>query len=179
MTPRFPILSSLRLRRVTKRAAPPEDDMGILAPVAELLEEARPGRGLLADIESELDGGEIRRPVKTDHRSARRLWMAAFLSGALAATLLGSGIQAILREDQYITVRPAESEGWLALGSVILKGATLRKFVATKCKGNSHLVIDLSAYDGGKTANLPKLGTRLDISPVMAPEEKILMECIF
>ncbi len=179
MTLSSQILSSLRKRYDIRGARPRERDMRLLAPLSESLDVARPGQGLLDDIEAELDNDkDASRPPRARHRGPTRM-ILVFAAGALAATVSTLGTVATQDAGQQIIVRPAPGDAWLSLGAVSFEGAALRSFVAEKCKDNSHLGIVLSGYQEKEKLTAPEDDAEISGTPLMTSEEKILMRCNF
>ncbi|WP_299783227.1 hypothetical protein [uncultured Roseobacter sp.] len=155
------------------------EDLCMLAPLAEMLNERRPEKGLLTDIEAEIDiGSSATAPRATRRFGLRALIFCFLLGGGVSASIL-SGYAAMTGPTQQIIVRPALDQSWLQLGEVALEGKTLRSFVAAKCEAHSHLLIELSGYDSGKNPEHLVADDLVSGRPVMAPDEKILMACNF
>ncbi|MGZ2256646.1 hypothetical protein [Roseobacter sp. A03A-229] len=153
------------------------EDLFLLAPLSEMLEERRPEQGLLSEIEAELDASEEATPARNRNQRDLRKPVLSFLLGVgLAASVafaLTSG------PPTPISVRASLNQSWLQLGHVALQGKALRSFVAVKCEGQSHLVIELSGYTVEKNTDLPAAGDVIPVRPLLQPDEKILMECNF
>lgn len=153
------------------------EDLCLLAPLSEMLDDCRPEQGLLSKIEAELDASEETTPTqKKNQRDLRKPILAFLLGVGLAASVafaLTSG------PATPISVRASLSQSWLQLGHVALQGKALRSFVALKCEGQSHLLIELSGYTVEKNADLPAAGDVIPLRPLLQPDEKILMRCNF
>ncbi|MBW4707417.1 hypothetical protein KX928_06425 [Roseobacter sp. YSTF-M11] len=172
------MLSFLRRQRGSEAAEPAPEDLRLLAPLSELLEEARPGQGLLDNIESELNAVPGRKAIGSKRLGVTAAPVLYFAAGIVTAALLTVAGNVVFRDDPQIILRPSQEENWLPLGSVSLHGDALRTFVASKCRGQSHLVINLSGYlEKENSRNSPRVGG-IETKPVMTAQEKIMMGCI-
>lgn len=156
------------LRRAYARVRPrrkPGTDVEAAVPLVHLLEEAEPTPDMFERIEARLDS----EPTRPRHMR-RWIVLLSFLSG------LGAGVLAVHlgQERQRIVARPTADAAWVPLGGVTLHGAGLRAFVRAKCHGHTHFLITMH----GQSPSAPNDPTPPEV-PLMAPEEKVLMECIF
>ncbi|MEO1554868.1 MAG: hypothetical protein AAFS01_00435 [Pseudomonadota bacterium] len=142
-----------------------DPDVEAATPLVHLLDDAEPAPDMFARIEARIDAGSeqsalIRyRPV-----------VVAFLLGLSAGALaLHFGL-----DRQIIVARPTADAAWVPLGSVTLHGKGLRGFVRAKCHGHTHFFITMHGHSSTDSTN----GQTNEV-PLMARDEKILMECIF
>ena len=147
----------------------PVGDVPSMRALARLADEVEPDADLFAKIEARIDAEEARQPRR--QRFARIRQIALLLGFALSAAFAGSQIGP---ERQHITARPSATADWVPLGSVTLHGPALQAFVRSKCAGHTHFYITMHGVTLETPGASPGSGTAL-----AAPDEKILMECIF
>ena len=152
-----------RLRAVLRPSRKLRPDVDAAAPLVHLLQAAAPAPDLLARIEAQSDGPD--RP-RMDMRR-RAVVTAAFIAGVAA----GAAAMVAAQDRQEIMARPTADASWVPLGSVTLRGAGLRGFVRAKCDGHTHFLITMYGH--------APADDHAEAVPLMAPDEKILMECIF
>lgn len=169
-----------RLMQMRKKAIPvDESDIDLLTPLTELLKEARPEPGLLSDIETELDGSPVSSTAAQNARWVKNTRAGTFIIVAVLAAMLTSVSTAILQPTQEIIVRQDQSGTWVSLGVVRLSGQALREFVHLKCRGYTHLEIDLKGYNSEEKPDPEAMEPESAAIPLMAKGEKILMGCNF
>ncbi|MEM8654277.1 MAG: hypothetical protein AAGF36_05990 [Pseudomonadota bacterium] len=152
-----------RLRAVLRSSPKVRPDLDAVAPLVHLLKDAEPEPDLLARIEGQIDGPD--RP-RRDVRKAG-IVIAAFAAGLVS----GAAAMLAAQDRQEIVARPTADASWVPLGFVALRGAGLRGFVRAKCDGHTHFLITMHGH-------APE-DDHPEAVPLMAPDEKILMECIF
>ena len=143
----------------------------MLAPLVHLVDEVEPDPDLFARIEAQLDADPP--PPLPRSRPLRRRWIAAVLCAAGVAGGLGA-LAYFGADRQQIVARPADDAAWVPLGAVTLHGPALRAFVRGKCDGHTHFFITMHGVRAAPDGQIPHTGQALS-----APQEKILMECIF
>ena len=138
-------------------------------PLVHLVHDVEPDPDLLARIEAELD--EVCGSINAGPPPAHRMLMVL---GAFAiGCLIGLAAATFLHDRQHIIARTDATAPWVSMGSVSLKGQSLRSFVAAKCEGYAYFTITMHGFgpdivDGPDTTG----------QPLIRSEEKILMECI-
>ena len=142
-----------------------DPDIEAAAPLMHLLDEAEPSPDMFARIEARIDAEQRR--FAWPRRGVVAL---AFLCGLL----MGGLVVFVGQDSQKIVARAAADAPWVPLGAVTLHGSGLRGFVRAKCHGHTHFLITMHGHTHPEHGSGPPA-----VIPLMEPQEKILMECIF
>ena len=149
-----------RLRAALRSTRRGQPDVEGVTPLVHLLEDAQPDPNLFMQIEARLDAP----PAPILHRGH-------VVVALVAGLVIGGSAMFVVQDRQSIVARPQADASWVPLGSVTLHGSGLRGFVRAKCDGYTHFLITMHGHSPTDDPTVAK--------PLMDPEEKILMECIF